>query len=37
LTVNGTQINNKNLLVTGEILNNPEDVLEFTGLSNPII
>ena len=37
LIVNGTQINNKNLLVTGQILNNPDDVLEFTGLSNPTI
>lgn len=37
LIVNGTQINNRNLLVTGQILNNPADVLEFAGTSNPSI
>ena len=37
LLVNGTQVNNHNLLVMGQILNNPPDVLEFEGTSNPVI
>lgn len=35
LIVNGKQINNNDLIVSGQILNNPPDVLEFTGTSNP--